>query len=60
MNIPGPRWRQRATSFGKAFSRLKAAVELAAQRELSELEQQGLIQVFEYTRIGMEELEGFS
>ena len=49
MNSQGPRWIQRATSFGKAFSRLKAAVELAAQRELSELEQQGLIQVFEHT-----------
>ena len=49
MNSQGPRWIQQTTSFGKAFSRLKAAVELAAQRELSELEQQGLIQVFEYT-----------
>ena len=49
MNSQGPRWIQRATSFGKAFSRLKAAVELAAQRELSELEQQGVIHVFEYT-----------
>ena len=28
---------------------MKAAVELAAQRQLSELEQQGLIQGFEYT-----------
>ena len=49
MNSQEPRWIQRARSFGKAFSRLKAAVELAAQRQLSELEQQGLIQGFEYT-----------
>ncbi len=49
MNSQEPRWIQRATSFGKALSRLRAAVELAAQRELSDLEQQGLIQGFEYT-----------
>ena len=49
MNTQEPRWLQRANSFDKAFSRLKAAVELAAQRQLSELEQQGLIQGFEYT-----------
>ena len=49
MNTQEPRWLQRANSFDKAFSRLKFAVELAAQRQLSELEQQGLIQGFEYT-----------
>ena len=49
MNTQEPRWLQRANSFSKAFSRLKAAVELATQRQLSELEQQGLIQGFEYT-----------
>ena len=43
------RWIQRANSFERAFSRLKAAVELAEQRELSDLEAQGLIQGFEYT-----------
>ena len=43
------RWIQRSNSFEKAFSRLKAAVELAEQRELSDLESQGLIQGFEYT-----------
>lgn len=43
------RWVQRAESFGKAFARLKSAVELAEQRELSDLEAQGLIQGFEYT-----------
>ncbi len=43
------RWIQRAGSFEKALSRLKAAVTLADQRELSDLESQGLIQGFEYT-----------
>ncbi len=36
-------------AFLQAFSQLKKAVELAQQRSLSELEEQGLIQSFEYT-----------
>jgi nucleotidyltransferase substrate binding protein (TIGR01987 family) len=47
--IPDVRWRQRFQSFGKAFAQLSAAAELAKQRKLSELEQQGLIQAFEFT-----------
>lgn len=43
------RWIQRANSFERAFARLKEAVKLAEQRELSDLEAQGLIQGFEYT-----------
>lgn len=43
------RWVQRANSFERAFSRLEAAVKLMEQRELSDLEAQGLIQGFEYT-----------
>jgi nucleotidyltransferase substrate binding protein (TIGR01987 family) len=43
------RWRQRFQNFGKAFSQLSNAAALAQQRELSDLEQQGLIQVFEFT-----------
>jgi len=43
------RWIQRAVHFDKAFSQLREAVELAGQRQLSKLEQQGLIQSFEYT-----------
>lgn len=43
------RWIQRAKSYEKAFAQLKAAVTLAEQRELSDLESQGLIQGFEYT-----------
>ncbi|MCG9134735.1 nucleotidyltransferase substrate binding protein [Candidatus Poribacteria bacterium] len=43
------RWVQRANSFEKALGRLRAAVKLAEQRKLSDLEAQGLIQGFEYT-----------
>ena len=46
---PDIRWRQRLQNFRKAFARLSDAVRLAQQRELSELEQQGLIQAFEFT-----------
>ena len=54
------RWIQRANSFEKAFSQLKAAVELAEQRELSDLEAQGLIQGFEYTHeLAWKTLENF-
>ena len=43
------RWRQRLQSFRKAFSRLSDAAVLSRQRELSDLERQGLIQAFEFT-----------
>lgn len=43
------RWIQRFNHFVKALSQLKEAVDLAQQRPLSKLEQQGLIQVFEFT-----------
>lgn len=43
------RWQQRYDSFSRAFQTLKRAVALAEQRTLSELEQQGLIQGFEFT-----------
>jgi nucleotidyltransferase substrate binding protein (TIGR01987 family) len=43
------RWVQRFNHFNKAFSQLKEAVELAQQRKLSKLEEQGLIQAFEFT-----------
>jgi len=46
---PDVRWRQRFQSFRKAFGQLFAVAELARQRRLSDLEQQGLIQVFEFT-----------
>lgn len=43
------RWIQRLHSYSMALSSLRSAVALAKQRELSELEQQGLIQAFEFT-----------
>ncbi len=43
------RWVQRFNSFAKALSRLREAVELAHRRPLSDLEEQGLIQAFEFT-----------
>ena len=46
---PDIRWHLRLANYEKAFSRLAAAVELASQRPLSDLEKQGLIQAFEFT-----------
>ena len=46
---PDVRWRQRFQSFCKTFGKLSEASDLAKQRKLSELEQQGLIQAFEFT-----------
>ena len=43
------RWHQRLDNYTKALQRLSAAVILARQRDLSELEKQGLIQRFEFT-----------
>jgi nucleotidyltransferase substrate binding protein (TIGR01987 family) len=43
------RWIQRFNNFKKAFGQLSGAVELAAQRDLTDLEKQGLIQAFEFT-----------
>jgi nucleotidyltransferase substrate binding protein (TIGR01987 family) len=46
---PDVRWRQRLQSFRKAFRRLSDAAALAAERKLTDLEQQGIIQAFEFT-----------
>ena len=43
------RWIQRFQNYRQALARLTEAVKLSAERPLSELEQQGLIQGFEYT-----------
>ena len=43
------RWLQRLDSFKRARAQLQSAVDLSQQRGLSELEQQGLIQAFEFT-----------
>jgi len=42
-------WKQRFENFEKALNQLSKATALAKTRDLSELEQQGLIQSFEYT-----------
>ena len=43
------RWRQRFDNYQRALQTLIRAVALSAERPLSELEQQGLIQGFEFT-----------
>ncbi len=43
------RWRQRFQNFRKAFAQLAKGVAVAQQRGLNEMEQQGLIQAFEFT-----------
>jgi len=43
------RWKQRFKNYKKALTSLKAAVELAAERDLTDLEKQGMIQCFEFT-----------
>ncbi|HXR49271.1 MAG TPA: nucleotidyltransferase substrate binding protein [Candidatus Limnocylindrales bacterium] len=43
------RWMQRFDNFKRAFARLAEAAAQAKQRKLSELEEQGLIQAFEFT-----------
>lgn len=49
MSKPDIRWVQRLNSYQKALKQLESGVALAQQRKLSELEQQGLIQGFEFT-----------
>lgn len=43
------RWHQRLENFSKALLQLESAVVLSKQRKLSALEDQGLIQAFEFT-----------
>ncbi len=43
------RWKQRYAQFKKAFGQLDSAMRLMAERELTPLEKQGVIQAFEYT-----------
>ncbi len=43
------RWIQRFSNYSKALRQLKDALTLAAQRPLTDLEKQGLIQAFEFT-----------
>lgn len=43
------RWQQRLSNYNKALAQLEKAVQLSKERKLSDLEQQGIIQAFEYT-----------
>lgn len=43
------RWIQRFHNYRKALARLSSAIVLSQERELSDLERQGLIQAFEFT-----------
>ena len=46
---PDIRWKQRLDNYARALVQLQAAMELQSSRPLSELEQQGMIQAFEFT-----------
>ena len=49
MSAQDVRWVQRFSNYQRALRRLKQAVELATDRELSDLEKQGVIHAFKYT-----------
>ena len=49
MSVQNIRWQQRFANFSKAFMQLDFAVKLSTQRDLTDLEKQGLIQAFEFT-----------
>ncbi len=48
-DIDDIRWQQRLQNYLRALDQLKHAVELSHTRPLTELEQQGLIQAFDFT-----------
>jgi hypothetical protein len=43
------RWKQRFDNFSRAFANFSSGIQLANERKLSDLEEQGVIQSFEYT-----------
>ncbi|GGX02931.1 nucleotidyltransferase substrate binding protein [Aquimarina muelleri] len=49
MNNKDIRWHQRLSNYNKALAQFNKAINIANERELTELEQQGLIQSFEFT-----------
>ena len=49
MSTADMRWLQRLDNYERALATLQRALSLAAERSLSELEEQGLIQAFEFT-----------
>lgn len=44
-----PRWRYRYTNFARALQLLREAADIAAERGLSQLEKEGVVQRFEFT-----------
>ena len=44
-----PRWQYRFDNYKRAFCLLREAIELQKERELTDLEKEGIIQRFEYT-----------
>lgn len=49
MSSPDIRWIQRFDNYKRALAQLRKAAVLAGERKLTELEQQGMIQAFEFT-----------
>jgi nucleotidyltransferase substrate binding protein (TIGR01987 family) len=49
MSSPDIRWIQRFDNYKRALAQLRRAAVLAGERKLTELEQQGMIQAFEFT-----------
>ena len=49
MQDPDIRWQQRFKHYQKALLQLRKGVELSMERQLSDIEQQGLIKAFEFT-----------
>jgi nucleotidyltransferase substrate binding protein (TIGR01987 family) len=49
MEEPDVRWLQRLENYKRALAALDRGLDIAADRPLSELEEQGLIQAFEFT-----------
>ncbi|MCB2052811.1 MAG: nucleotidyltransferase substrate binding protein [Geminicoccaceae bacterium] len=50
MTDPTPRWQYRFSNFGRARLLLREALDLLDRREITQLEKEGLVQRFEYTR----------
>jgi len=49
MDNAKPRWVYRFDNYSRAFALLREAMEIRQERELTQLEQEGVIQRFEYT-----------
>lgn len=49
MENPKPRWIYRLDNYRRAFTLLREAIEILQERDLTQLEKEGIIQRFEYT-----------